>query len=150
MESEGLLFKKNMHGRVNAALKTIRLLNLYLHRLRAWLTLTCWLEFWLQYLLFSLPTSFPLQWLSNHLSLLQASLKTTLSFYIFPVWILFFFHSWHLYSLPPDLLREHQVSFYFFTFASWLSSFLLLISQYCFNDYSELGPLVHIQMGSVR
>lgn len=24
VESEGLLFKKNMHGRVNAALKTIR------------------------------------------------------------------------------------------------------------------------------
>lgn len=35
--------------------------------------------------------------------------------------------------------------FIFFTFASWLSSFLLLIAPYCFNDYSELWPLVHIQ-----
>lgn len=57
---------------------------------------------------------FPLQWLSNLPSLLQASLKTTLSFYTFLVWILFFFHSCHLYS--PDPLREHQVSFHFFTF----------------------------------
>lgn len=78
-------------------------------------------------------------------SLLQASLKTTLSFYTFPVWILFSFHTCQLYSLPPHLLREHQVSFNFITFASWLSSFLLLIAPYCFNGYSELWPRVHIQ-----
>lgn len=88
---------------------------------------------------------FPLLSLCNGsptFSLLQASLKTTLSFYTFAVWILF---SFTLVNCILCLLWERQVCFYFLHFC-FLALFIPSPHRsILFIDYSELWPPVHIQ-----
>lgn len=85
---------------------------------------------------FPLPLPPPRRYLTLTFSLLFLSILSEDFYCLLQLPILFpyrfqDFLTWHLYSLPPHLLWEQQVSLYFFTSALWLSRCPFLISPTC-------------------